>query len=248
MAPDSASSLQRIQHLLRDGCHTAAGCDTSVSSASGCSDLGACDEVAEAADRSAEIRELQAMLSDAAAEIQRERAVSAELRRMLERGAAQDACTQTADEPLPPASPLSPPPSPPPDRPQPKKAKRVSIARPPASPTRRNTAAESPSSEERRAVMQKLRRTFDPPPHARMGKLVAGAVQELRATLKAKGVDLPLQRCANGNDCCYTLGTKRVNLMVVGGKLVARQGGGVNYKCTDVLDYLTKQSLRGVVR
>eukprot|EP01062_Namystynia_karyoxenos_P026084 TRINITY_DN20380_c1_g1_i1.p1 TRINITY_DN20380_c1_g1~~TRINITY_DN20380_c1_g1_i1.p1 ORF type:complete len:459 (+),score=89.43 TRINITY_DN20380_c1_g1_i1:83-1378(+) len=86
-------------------------------------------------------------------------------------------------------------------------------------------------------LMRRIRRAFEPPPKETMGILVASMVKELRRMMRQRGVDVPLER--HGTDrtgCCYTLGSKKLNLAVSDGHLVVRQGGGH----LDFIEYLAR--------
>ena len=63
------------------------------------------------------------------------------------------------------------------------------------------------------------------------------AIVKLKAKFKENGIALPLKRL---HDRVYSLAGKKVNLLVIGGKLCVRTGGGPS----DFLQYLSQKKLR----
>eukprot|EP00760_Papus_ankaliazontas_P004641 PhM_4_TR12003/c0_g1_i1/m.52674 len=83
-------------------------------------------------------------------------------------------------------------------------------------------------------VRARIERCFAPrPTPEQMSSVVDAMVVELKQSLQDDGIVLPLRRVGR---CVYTLGEKRVNLQVSGGRLVVKAGGG-NW---DFFEYITK--------
>eukprot|EP01062_Namystynia_karyoxenos_P066226 TRINITY_DN601_c1_g3_i2.p1 TRINITY_DN601_c1_g3~~TRINITY_DN601_c1_g3_i2.p1 ORF type:complete len:451 (+),score=125.21 TRINITY_DN601_c1_g3_i2:74-1354(+) len=109
-----------------------------------------------------------------------------------------------------------------------------------SAPSRPPPRDPSPTAEAVRSerLLQRMRRAFDPPPKETMGILVASMVKELRAMMRRRGVDVPLERCApiDAAGCAYMLGSKKLHLAVTDGRLVVRSGSGHQ----DFLEFLSR--------